>query len=64
MAFNYRAAGRGRSHAEFTAKMGTVCEESDETLGWLEFIDNARLMTSNSSLSSQRHTVRLGNQPA
>lgn len=46
MAFNYRAACRGRSHAEFTAKIGTVCEESDETLGWLEFIDNARLMTS------------------
>jgi four helix bundle protein len=46
VAFNYRAACRGRSHAEFTAKMGTVCEESDETLGWLEFIDEARLMAS------------------
>ena len=44
MAFNYRAACRARSHAEFTAKMGTVCEESDETLGWLEFVDEAHLM--------------------
>jgi len=26
--------------------MGTVSEESDETLGWLEFIDEARLMAS------------------
>ena len=46
MAFHYRAAWSARSHAEFTAKMGTVSEESDETLGWLEFIDEARLMAS------------------
>ena len=26
--------------------MGTVAEESDETLGWLEFIDDAHLMVS------------------
>ena len=44
MAFNYRAACRARSHAEFIAKMGTVAEESDETLGWLEFVDEAHLM--------------------
>jgi four helix bundle protein len=30
VASNYRAAGRGRSRAEFTAKIGTVVEESDE----------------------------------
>ena len=35
---NYRAAGRGRSHREFTAKLGTVTEEADETLGWLELL--------------------------
>jgi four helix bundle protein len=46
VAFNYRAACRARSHAEFAAKMGTVSEESDETLGWLEFIDEARLIAS------------------
>src|SRR5206468_9244041 len=39
MAMNYRAAGRGRSHKEFTAKMGVVSEEADESLGWLELID-------------------------
>ena len=44
MAFNYRAACRARSHAEFTAKNGTVAEESDETLGWLEFVDEAHLL--------------------
>jgi len=35
---NYRAARRGRSNAEFAAKLGTVAEEADETCFWLELI--------------------------
>ena len=31
---NYRAACRGRSHAEFVAKLGIVLEEADETVFW------------------------------
>jgi len=46
VAFNYRATCRARSHAEFTAKIGLVAEESDETQGWLEFIEAARLVDS------------------
>ena len=46
VAFNYRAACRGRSHAEYTAKIGLVSEESDESQGWLEFIDAAGLLKS------------------
>lgn len=38
VAANYRAAGRGRSRAEFAAKMGTVVEEADETVFWLELL--------------------------
>jgi four helix bundle protein len=45
VAFNYRAACRGRSHAEYTAKIGVVAEESDETLGWLEFIEAGSLIS-------------------
>jgi four helix bundle protein len=45
-AFNYRAACRGRSHDEFTAKIGIVAEEADESQGWLEFIQEARLIAS------------------
>ena len=30
VAANYRAARKGRSHAEFTAKIGLVAEEADE----------------------------------
>ena len=36
-AANYRAAFRGKSTADYISKMGTVEEELDETLFWLEF---------------------------
>jgi four helix bundle protein len=42
-AANYRAACRARSHAEFTAKIGLVNEEADESLFWLEFIEGTGL---------------------
>jgi len=35
-AANYRATQRAKSKADFISKMGTVEEESDETLFWLE----------------------------
>ncbi len=38
VAANYRAAGRARSKAEFVSKMGTVVEEADETVFWLELL--------------------------
>jgi len=44
VAFNYRASCRARSHAEFTAKIGVVAEEADETQGWLEFIEAGNLI--------------------
>jgi four helix bundle protein len=40
---NYRAARRGRSHAEFTAKIGVVSEEADESIYWLERLMNANI---------------------
>ncbi len=41
---NYRAACRGRSKAEFRAKLGTVIEEADESAYWLEIIIEGNLM--------------------
>ena len=38
MAANYRAVCRARSKAEFIAKVGTVVEEADETVFWLELL--------------------------
>ena len=44
VAANYRAAGRARSRAEFASKIGTVVEEADETVFWLELIVDAGLV--------------------
>ena len=41
---NYRAACRARSRAEFAAKLGTVLEEADESLYWLELISEGKLI--------------------
>jgi len=38
VAANYRAACRGRSTAEFIAKLGIAEEEADETALWLELL--------------------------
>jgi four helix bundle protein len=46
-ASNYRAACRGRSRAEFISKLGTVVEESDESVYWLEYIEKSGLMSAN-----------------
>jgi four helix bundle protein len=35
---NYCAACRGRSRAEFSAKLGIVLEEADETVFWLDLM--------------------------
>lgn len=45
---NYRAACRGRSKAEFIAKLGTVIEEADETAFWLELIVEGEFLPKNS----------------
>ena len=44
VASNYRAACRGRSRAEFVAKLGIVIEEADESAFWLELIIESSLL--------------------
>ena len=39
-AANYRAACRGKSKADFIAKLGIVNEEADETVFWLEILND------------------------
>ena len=39
---NYRAVCRARSDREFVSKMNIVLEESDETLFWLEIIEDKK----------------------
>ncbi len=42
---NYRSACRGRSKAEFVAKLGVVVEEADESVFWLELIIDGKLLS-------------------
>jgi four helix bundle protein len=46
VAANYRASCRARSKRDFIAKLGTVIEESDESLFWLEYLGATDLMSS------------------
>ena len=48
VAANYRAVCRARSKAEFVARIGIVAEEADESVLWLEMLEETR------TLSSQR----------
>ena len=45
VAANYRAACRARSTADFIAKLGIVEEEGDETLFWLELLEESELVS-------------------
>ena len=46
VAANYRAACRGRSKADFIAKLGIVVEEADESEFWLEMIIETEMLKS------------------
>ena len=43
---NYRAACRGKSRKDFVSKLGTVEEECDESLFWMELLVEAGLVPS------------------
>jgi four helix bundle protein len=45
MAANYRATGRARSKAEFVAKLGVVVGEADETVFWLELLEDSKVVS-------------------
>jgi len=43
-----------RSHDEFTAKIGLVAEEADESAAWLDFVAEARLVEADRLRSLQK----------
>ncbi len=47
VAANYRAVCRAKSDKDFISKMETVIEEADETLFWLELIEELNLLDQN-----------------
>jgi four helix bundle protein len=58
-ASNYRAALRARSDAEFYAKLSIVVEEADETLFWLELIEEAKIYNSDELLSLKKEATEI-----
>ena len=44
VAANYRSACRAKSDKDFISKIETVIEEADETLFWLEMIDESKII--------------------
>lgn len=42
---NYRAVCRARSDKEFVSKMNIVLEEADETVFWLEIINEKKMLS-------------------
>lgn len=44
VAANYRAVCRSKSDRDFISKIGTVIEEADESLFWLELIEESGLL--------------------
>jgi four helix bundle protein len=56
---NYRAARRGRSRAEFQAKLGTVFEEADECVDHLQFLHDVKIGSDPSLLEEAKELARI-----
>jgi len=59
VAANYRAACRARSHSEFIAKLGIVEEEADESVFWLEMIEEGKLLAPARMIEVRREASEL-----
>jgi four helix bundle protein len=56
---NYKAAKRGRSTAEFISKLGTVVEEIDESVEWLEVLRDAGIALDPALLSEAQQLRKI-----
>ncbi|HXD20163.1 MAG TPA: four helix bundle protein [Vicinamibacterales bacterium] len=56
---NYRAARRGRSRAEFEAKLGTVYEEADECVDCLEALRDTRIKGDDALIQEARELASI-----
>ncbi len=52
VAANYRAVCRSKSDRDFISKMETVLEEADETLFWLEMIEETNILSGVSAIKA------------
>jgi four helix bundle protein len=51
VAANYRSATRGRSDAEYYSKICIVVEEVDETLFWLEYLAEIKIISKDENIA-------------
>ena len=56
---NYRASRRGRSRAEFEAKLGTVFEEADECVDCLEALRDTKVKTDAALIQEARELASI-----
>ena len=59
VAANYRAACRSKSRADFISKLGTTVEEADETLLWLELLEESGIVPAKQLESIKAETDEL-----
>jgi four helix bundle protein len=59
VAANYRAACRSKSRADFISKLGTTVEETDETLLWLELLEESGIVPATQLQSIKTETDEL-----
>ena len=55
----YRAACRAKSRADFVSKLGTTVEETDETLLWLERLEEAGIIPASKLEALKKETEEL-----
>ena len=56
---NYRSSCNGRSRAEFIAKLGTVVEEAEESVYWLDIVNRLQLVTGPETTSALQESIEL-----
>jgi four helix bundle protein len=59
VAANYSSATRGRSEAEFYSKICVVTEECDESLFWINFLEEVEVLTEPDAVSIKREAEEL-----
>lgn len=59
VAANYRAACRSKSRADFISKLGTTVEETDETLLWIELLEESGIVPAKKLQSIKKETDEL-----
>ena len=56
---NYRASRKGRSREEFQAKLQIACEEADESVDWLEYLQDAKIKSDPALLQEGREIASI-----